>query len=276
MTFAYALTSQAASLVAGSYTVPVGAGPADSTRVYLGDGRLDRVYTFTSSNAVTLQIDLGSAKAVNAWAVLNHNFNSLGGGTCKIDAADDVAWTTNIVAIKAASTFATTAPKHKDAVFQFASATKRVWRLTFTNVTTGSVTIGEVFAVAATTQLTRGMVDGSGEDESIISSAVEMQYGSKQQLFFSGPIRQKTFRSQDYTESQKNELATLFRSTLGPVTPFLWIESYEATSSAAAAAEQDCILGRLELPNFRWSWTDYNLTQPPELIIRALTRGRGA
>jgi hypothetical protein len=237
---------------------------------------MDSQYTFTSSNAVTLQIDLGSAKTVSAWAVLNHNFNSLGGGTCAISAADDVAWTTGVTTIKAASTFATSAPKHKDSVFQFASATKRVWRLTFTNVTTGAVKIGEVFGVSATTQLTRGMTDGSGEEERYVQSEIEMQYGGTQTLFFAGPIRKKIFRPQDYTESQRDELLALWRAVKGSVSRFLWIESYEATALAAAATEQDCIFGRLKLPSFRWSWTDYNLTQPAELEIESDGRERGA
>jgi len=276
MTFAYGITNQASGLAAAAFTIPVGAGSLDASRLYFGDGRMDRLYTFTASNAVTLQIDLGSAKAVSAWAVLNHNFNSLGGGTCKIDAADDVAWTTNIVAVKAASTFATTFPKNKDAVFQFASTTKRVWRLTFTNVTTGAVKIGEVFAIAATTQLSRGMTDGSGERGRFVSGTVELQSGGTQKILFGGPIRRKIFRSQDYTAAQKDELLTLWNATKGDISRFLWIESYEATATAAAAAEQDCIFGRLMLPEFGWSWTDYNLTQPDELVIESEVREWGS
>ena len=60
------------------------------------------------------------------------------------------------------------------------------------------------------------------------------------------------------------------------MTPFLWIESYEAVSTAAAVTEQDCIFGRLRLPEFEWSWVDYNLTQPPELTIASEGRERGA
>lgn len=276
MTFAYGTTNRATGLAASAFTVTTGAGPTDSTRLYLNDGRVDLQYEFTSSNAVTLQIDLGSAKTVSAWAVLNHNFNSLGGGTCKIDAADDTAWTTNVVAIKAASTFATTFPKEKDSVFQFASATKRVWRLTFTNVTTGAVKIGEVFGVSATTQLSRGQTDGSGESGKFVRGVVEMANGGVRTVLFGGPIRRKTFRAQDYTESQKNELLTLWNATKGDVLRFLWIESYEATALAAAATEQDCIFGRLLVPEFTWSWTDYNLTQPSELVIEAEPREWGS
>lgn len=276
MTFAYGITNRATGLAAAAFTIPVGAGPATDTRLYLNDGRMDQQYTFTASNAVTLQIDLGSAKTVTAWAVLNHNFNSLGGGTCKIDAADDVAWTTNIVAIKAASTFATTVPKHKDAVFQFASATKRVWRLTFTNVTTGAVKIGEVFGVSATTQLTRGMTDGSGESERVVSVDVGLANGARRSVFFGGPIRKKTLRFQDYTTADLVELQTLWRATRGNTARFLWVESYEATALAAAATEQDCIFGAFLNQEYKWSWTDYNLTQPDELVIESEVREWGA
>lgn len=277
MGFAYATTNQATGLAASAVTVTTGAGPADDTRLYLFDGKLAGQYTLTAGTTTeVVRINLSSAKAVSAVAILNHNIAALGGGTITIRAATDSGFTTGVVTPKATTTINTTAPKHKDTVLQFASVTKQHWEFTFTHSLSTALKIGELFFAAASTQLTRGQTDGSGERERFITSEVEMQFGQVQSLFLAGPVRTKRIRMQDFTAANLAELQALWRATKGPVTPFLWIESYEAVSTAAAATEQDCIFGRLRLPEFEWSWVDYNLTQPPELTIASEGRERGA
>lgn len=277
MAFAYATTNQLTGLAASAVTVTTGAGPADDTRLYLFDGKLAGQYTLTAGTTTeVMRFDLGSAKAVCAIAVLNHNIAALGGGTITVRAADDSGFTTGVVTPKASTTVNTTAPKHKDTALQFASATKRYWELTFTHSLSTALKLGELFFAAASTQLTRGQIDGSGERESFITADIQMQFGASQSLFFAGPIRSKRLKTQDWRSAERDEALALWRAVKGPVTPFLWLESYEATSTAAAVEQQDCIFGRLKLPEFEWSWTDYNLTQTPELIIASEGRERGA
>ena len=56
----------------------------------------------------------------------------------------------------------------------------------------------------------------------------------------------------------------------------LWLERYEAVSTAAAAAYQDCIFGRFEASRMAWAEPDFNLYSPDSLTIRSLAREIGA
>lgn len=282
MSFAYAVTNALTGLAAASFTP--GSGPSDATRAYLNDGRMDRQYTFTAAaSSNTLVIDMGSATTLRGIAVLNHNLvDSVAPRAITVEAADNSAITVNPVTAKLASTVtddsSDTNPVNKDTVLQFAAVTKRYWRLTFAwDSGTFALKVGEIFAYASSTQLTRGQVDGSGETERIIAPTVEMQNGETRSAFIAGPVRTKHLRSHStLSTSERKELLTLWRLLRGPVTPFLWIESYEATSASALLPEQDCIFGRLMLPDFAWTWTDYNLSQPPEFVLQSLGREVGS
>lgn len=277
MTFAYATTNRLTGLTASAFSVTTGAGPSGATELYLNDGRMDRQYTFTAgTTAETLQIDLGSALAVVGVAILNHNLVALGSASVTITAADDSGFTTGVVTPKAATTLNTTEPKHKDHVLQFASVSKRYWRIAMSHAAATALKIGEVFLLAASTQLTRGMLDGSGESEEIISVGNRMMYGATKSTFFAGPIRSKQMKYQDFTEAQLLELRTLWAAVKGPVTPFLWIESYEAVSTAAASAQQDCIFGQIQDARFAWTFVDSLYRQPPGFDIVSLGREVGS
>jgi hypothetical protein len=282
MSFAYATTNALSSRVAGDFTP--GSGPSDATRAYLNDGRMDRQYVFTAAaSSNTLVIDMGSATTLRGIAILNHNLvDSVAPRYITVEAADDDAITVNPVTAKGSTTVTDdstdTNPVNKDTVLQFAAVTKRYWRLTFAwDSGSFALKIGELFAYAASTQLSRGQVDGSGETERIIAPTVEMQNGETRSAFIAGPVRIKHLRSDStFSTSERKELLTLWRLVRGPVTPFLWIESYEATATSALLPEQDCIFGRLMLPDFAWTWSDYNLSQPPEFVLQSLGREVGS
>lgn len=283
MAFAYATTNALSALSASAFTP--GSGPSDATRAYLNDGRMDRQYVFTAAaSSNTLVIDMGSATTLRGLAILNHNLvDSVAPRTIKIEAADDAAITINAVTAKGTTTVtddgSDTNPTNKDTVLQFAAVTKRYWRLTFAwDSGSFALKIGELFAYASSTQLSRGQVDGSGETERmVVTNPVELQTGDTRFGFLGGPVRTKHLRSDStLSTSERKELLTLWRLLRGPVTPFLWIESYEASASSALLPEQDCIFGRLALPDFAWTWSDYNLSQPPELVIRSLGRELGS
>ena len=275
--FAYATVNRLTGLTASAFSVTTGAGPSGATELYLNDGRMDRQYTFTAgTTAETLQIDMGAAVQCSGFAVLNHNLTALGGGDVTITAADDAGFTVNVITVKAASNISITPPNEKDSVFQFANVTKRYWRIAFTHVSSSSLKIGEVFALGATTTLTRFMVDGSGESEEIISVGQKMLYGETRSTYFAGPIRTKTLRFQEWTTEELAEARTLWRATLGPVNPFIFIQSYEATATAANYEEQEVMFGRLMLNDFNWTYTDHLYRQPPEFVITSLGREAGA
>lgn len=274
MTFAYATVNRFSGLAASAFTFPTGGGPLDASRSYLCDGRMDAQYVFTAYGSTdVIQILFSSPQSLCAIAILNHNLAAIGPGVITITASDDG---TTFTAVKAATTLNTSAPKQKDSVLQFAAVSKQYWRITIGHGLSSGLAIGELYGVGTSTQLSRGQIDGSGESEKMITSVVPMQFGAKKTLFFAGPIRAKKLKVQDFTTAQRDELLTLWRAVKGNVLSFLWIESYEATASAAALSEQDCIFGKLASAEYQWSWTDYLLTQPDELLIEQDGRERGS
>lgn len=258
------------------------AGPSDATLGYFSDARLDKQYAFTArANNNSIVVDFGSAKSVAGIAILNHNLAALdvpANLSILIAGADDNVFTVNVAVWQYAplSTAQIAAPSNKDTVCQFAATSRRYWRVQFAWGGTKTLKIGELYFYGAPTTLTRVQNDGSGETERIISADIEMAYGETRSAFLAGPIRTKHFRGSDYSSSNRDELLTLWRTVKAGVSPFLWVETYEAPSNGSNLTYPDCIFGRLMLPEFAWTWSDYNLTQPPELVLRSLGREVGA
>lgn len=273
MTHAY-VTANAASLLAASAFTGTGL-TADDTRLRLIDGRMDKQVTFTAGTSPGVIIDFGTAVTLRGIAVLNHNLADIGGGYFTVFAADAIDMVTGLVTPKATTLANSTAPKHRDTVLQFASVTKRYWNVYVSLNVSNPLKIGELLPYVSATQLTRGYTDGSSEPEEILSVGAQMQFGEQRDVFMAGPMRHKRMRFQDYTSANNAELMTMWRATRGPVDPLLWIESYEATATAAANAQQDCIYGKLQLNTFEAPFTDYDLVQPPELLLRQKGRGIG-
>lgn len=277
MALAYAVSNALSALAAGAFTFA--AGPADATRLFLTDRRMDKRYATTSnSGGNTLVIDMGSAVSLVGFAVLNSDIAGAGGTpTLRVRAADDSGITTNVITPKSATTLNTSAPRERDHVLQFAAtATKRYWEIAW--VWTGSyqLHIGEIYALTASTQLSRVGIYGSGGGEHYKSVQSQMQYGETRGYFMAGPLRSLTLKWQDWTPSQLNELLAMWRATKGLVTPFIFIPSYEATNTAAAVDQQEVLFGRMMGPgnDFDWTQPDFNLFQPPDVQI--LSAGRQA
>lgn len=278
MAYGYAITNWLQGLAVGTFTFSAGTGGA--TRSRLNDGRMDARYTngALTASGVTIVIDFGSAQTLVGIALLNHNSAvQKTDAAVRVRAADDAAITVNVVVAKAATTLNSTAPKNKDHVLQFAALLKRYWELTFTwtgNV--GNWAIGEIFAINATTQLTRKSIYGGGESEEIKGVQVEFYNGNSKGYFLGGPIRELQLPFADLTLAQREELLALWRATKNGSTPFIWIPSYEATATAAANAEQEVIYGRCQMPVFKWQENDYQLYTGQELVIRSLGREVGS
>lgn len=275
MTHAYVTANAAALLTATTafYETSYFVTPAE--RPYLIDGRMDKQVTFQPDTATTILVDFGAAVSLTGWGILNHNLSDIGGGTILIRAATDSAISTSVVTAKAVTTINPTAPRHRDVVLQFSAVSKRYWSIEVTQNVLSSLKIGELFPYVSATQLTRGYTDGSAEPEEIITVGAQMQFGEQREVFMAGPLRHKRMRFQDYTSANNAELMTMWRATRGPLDPLLWIESYEAVATAAANAQQDCIYGKLQLNSYEAPFTDFDLVQPPELIIRQKGRGVG-
>ena len=280
MSYAYATTNLCSGLAASAFTWATGAN--DSTRSRLNDSRMSSRYVNGSpTTGLTVTIDLGSAIATTGVAVLNHNIGTAAlapsmhvrGGTA---AAAGVV-TAGIVTAKATTTLNTAAPYHKDVVLQYTAVTKQFLEIGFNFTGTAtSFAIGEIWVFNAQTQLTRKSIYGGGEDEEIKSAQVDFYNGGSRSYFQGGPIRSQVLPFADLTLAQRGELATLWRATRGPVTPFLWMDSYEATDTSAAVTEQAVIYGRLEVPAFSWKENDYLLYAPGDLVVRSLGREVGS
>lgn len=280
MSHAYATDNLLAGLVASNITPST--GPSDATRAYLFDGKMSRPFVFTAGTSpLTLVIDFGSAVTLLGMAMLNHNVKALGvaSPTFGVDAADNSGMSTNLVTVKAASAVPTTEPQEKDCVLQFAgNVSKRYWRLIFTWTGGGSyaLQLGELYCYYAKTLLTRGSTWGSGEGEEHRTAAVEFPNGEQEAVYFGGPLRETRLTFADLNATALNELRTLKNATRAQTVPFLWIPSYEATATAAAATEQDCIFGRVQEAKWEWTQDDFGIYQPPQLRIRSRGREVGA
>lgn len=265
------------SLSASAFTVSP--GPNDSTRSRLNDKRLDRTFAVTASGpGVTIVVDLGSAQAVDTVAILNHNLADLGSSqTITVQGATDAAITTGVVTV-GTITLSATASRTKDSCLSFATTTKRYWQFEFDWTSgTEALTLGELVMGVATT-LSRGEQDGSGETERVRAPTVELSNGGTRGIFLAGPVLQRSLIFSDFTPTQLATLRTLWRDCKGPSVPLLWCESWSAASVPAAPteAQQECIYGHLEMPDFAWRWSDWQLVKPPDLVIRSQGREVGA
>lgn len=243
----------------------------------LNDGVIDSLAASAASAQASgqyLTIDLGSSQALVGFALLNHNLAS-GACTVEVRATDDVAWGSYVTA-KAASTIVTAAPNQKDTALQFASVTKRYWRIIFVHTGTKIVTLGEVLALSAITSLSRHSVYGDGETERYVLNRNESKTGNIRSTFLAGPLRSKSLPFRDLQgTSQRDELLTMWRATKGGNSNLLWLEFIESTATAATAAAQECLWGKLE-PTFTWTQDDFNLYTPSGLVLTGQGREVGS
>lgn len=283
MSHSYAVTNKCAALAAAAFTPT--SGPSDDTRLYLGDGKMGLQYVFTAAASTNkLVIDFGSAVNLAGIAILNSNIASATSPTVLVENASDAAITTDTQTPKATTTLNTTAPSHKDHVLQMAwsdpengATARRYWRITWAWTGTFTLKVGEIFAYGpSTTVLTRINVDGSGGREDYIVASNQMQYGETRANFRAGPIRQKAMRFADLTSANLTELRTMWSAVGGPTTPLLWAESHENASTAAAAAQQECIYGLLAEASFGWHSENALYQHDGGFVLRSLGREVGS
>jgi len=276
MSYAYAIANKLAGLSASAFTWAT--GPSDATRLYLNDGSMEAQMVCgsrASNNSVV--IDLGSAMSIAGVAILNSNIAEASVPTMLIEAADNSAITTNAVTPKSGTTLNLSAPNQKEHVLQFSAVSKRYWRITWGWGGSFNLKVGEIFLYAAPTVFTRTAVYGGlSEEEEIITADSQGQNGAHRAAFIAGPIREKRFAFADWTESEKNELFTFWRATRGPVTPALFIQSYETGSAAAAVAQQECLFGKFEKARLKWNLTDFTIYGTDEMVLRSLSREVGS
>lgn len=277
---AYAYSNVLTGLAAGSFTW---SNTTTTNRAYVNDGRMDKrqVVDASAASGINVIIDLGAALTLVGFGILNSNAAvQKDDAAVLVEASSASDFGSDVNTAKAATTlYSATSPRNKDHVLQFVGLSKRYWRLTWT--WTGNVTdfaIGELFAYTAggLEQLTRRSVYGSGETREAIVAQSQMQYGETRGLFLAGPVRQLDLQWDDLNASERDELYTMHVASNFGATPFLWVESYEASALAAAVAEQECIYGRLTAPRFQWSQKDFGIYQPGGFSIRSLGREAGA
>jgi hypothetical protein len=277
---AYSVTNALSGLAASAFTWSNG---ATTSRSYLNDNRMDRRMVIGSSVAsgVNVVIDLGSAQALMGFAILNSNAAAQkSDATVRVRGADDAGISVNVVTAKAASTLYAPSipPRNKDHVLQFAAVTKRYWELTWT--WTGNVTnfsIGELWAYAAATQLSRRSVYDSADGKKFFTASEQFQVGERRGVFLGGPQRSLELAWSDLSSTERDELDTMWGLVNGDVAPFLFIPSYEATATAGASSEQDCVFGRLEDSELVFQNPDFGRYAPRKaFVVRSAGREAGA
>lgn len=269
---AYATTNLLTGLAGGSFTWSAGS-PTNVTNA--NDGRMDQVVTLSSvASTVNVIIDLGSAKTVNAIALLNTNIASAAAPTIQIDSADDAAFTVNHVTNKAATTPNAQSPQDREHVLQFAALSKRYWKVTWAWTGSFALSVGEIY-FANTVQPARYTAFGDKERPEYLVDAFRGYTGESRRLFLAGPIRTKTLRFEDLSTSDRDDYATAMASTKGGALPILFCYLYEATSTAAPTANQDCLFGVIESPAAEWTGFDYQRYNLGQLVITSYARDVG-
>jgi len=276
---AYSVTNLLEGLAATAFTW---SNAATTNRSFLNDGRMDRRMVIGASVAsgITLVIDLGSALAVSGFAVLNSNVAvQKTSATLRVRAADDAGISVNVVTAKAASTlYSSSTPRNKDHVLQFASVTKRYWELTWTwsapNVT--NFAIGELWAFSASTALSRRTIYGSGEGKKMFTASTPFETGERRGLKLGGPQRGLSLRWSDLSPSERDELDVMWSAVEANIAPFLWIDSRETVATAAAAAEQNCVFGRLDEDEVDFANHDFDRHDFAGFRLRSAGREAGA
>lgn len=252
---------------------------SDTNNAFLEDGLMDKLWEAETSpsGGISVVIALSGASEVNCIAVLNSNVAGMSGTpTLKVEGADDSAFTTNAVTVKAASTLNITGAQlhRKDHVLQFTATTKQYWRLTWTWTGTAQLKVGEI-VLGKSTALSRAIVYGNTEGAIIKKTSVESATGGIRSHFLAGPIKTRTLPFEDLDEDEQEELLTMYLDSNGGATSMLWIEEYEATSTAADADHQRCIFGKLEEDRFTWDNFDFGRSTPSALTIRSHGREAG-
>lgn len=266
MSSGYAITNLLTGLAATAFTW---SSAFTTGRSRLNDGVMDEVAAGSSSaqaSGQTLVVDLGSAQAVVAIALLNHNL-ATGACTVRVRAADDAAITTNVVTAKAATTINTSAPYEKDTVLQFPSVTKRYWEFTFVHTGTKTVRLGELLFFGAVTTLTRQTIYGAGESERFFLNKIEGQVGHVRSTYLGGPARTMRLPFKDLRgTSERNEIMTMWRTAQGGNKNLLYIEDIDSVSTAGDAESQQCLWGKLQ-QELGWAQSDYLLFDPDNALV---------
>lgn len=275
---AYVTSNAFAGLAATAFTW---SNAATANRAYLNDDRMDQrmLVSASAASGISLVINMGSAQALVGIAVLNSNCAvQKTDATLRIRGADDAAITTNVVTAKAASTlYSSVLPRNKDHVLQFSAVTKQYWELLWT--WTGNVTnfsIGEVFAIATKTSLSRRSIYGSAEGKRMFTARDQFQTGDSRGLKQGGPQRIIDLLFTDLNPSARDELDTMWSSAEANVGKLLWIDSAEANATAASATEQNCIWGNLEEAELMFDQGDFDLHNIRPLRVSSAGREAGA
>lgn len=254
---------------------------ASTNRSYLNDGRIDRRFVVGASVAsgISVIIDTFNATTYTGVAVLNSNCAvQKTDATLKVEASALSDFSADVNLVKAASTlYSATYPRNKDHVLQFTGFSRRYWRLTWT--WTGTVTnfsVGEIFLFTALTTLSRRSIYGSGEGKKMWTASEQFMTGERRGLKLGGPQRMLDLQFSDLSESERDELDLMWSRADGNASPLLWVDSYEATAIAAAAAEQNCVFGRLDDDELFFQNPDFGRHQPSGFKVRSAGREAGA
>jgi hypothetical protein len=273
MAHGYAVTNAASGLAATAFTFT---SMTASNKQFLNDAAMDGVCSATSAATTrSIDIDLGSARALVGVALLNHNMAGWDAPAIGVYAADDAAFSVNFATAKNGSFITQAAPEDRDCILQFPSVTRRYWRLEFESGATEALRLGELMLLSSITSLSRLKAYGWSEAEEYVSNRAAMRTGNARASFLAGPIRSKRLPFVDMQgASQREELMAMWRAAKGDVTPLLWVEYIESTTAGGSAAGQECLWGKLQ-PSLSWRETDYTLYDVDALELRGLGRDVG-
>lgn len=271
---AYCVANAFAGLPESSIVPSAG---SSTNRGRMVDGRVDRQWdtgVIGASWTLTVVFDYGSAISLVGIAALNHNGTDALPITMRVRAADDAAISVGVVTPWAAVNMRAT-----NAVAAFSATSKRYWEVRWVSgVTPTSFKIGELFAMATATQLSRHVVYGSGGEQLFKTNFAESPTGRLMGGKLSGPLKARHLVWEDLSAANLLELETMHAAANGNGRDLFWVEHWDpaGTSGLTADQRQECYYGRFLEDRLRHAVTDYDLYGGVQLTLREQTRGVGA
>ncbi len=180
---------------------------------------LDLWKSSAATNAQTLKIDLGSAKACDFLALGSYNWSGMTTVSLQVDNADNPAFTSPVDVLPAANPFAS-AP----VVSTFSSLTKRYWRILFTNTNSivpqaGLLLLGSQLALTQTYDWDFNI----GDKEFTTNKRASIE-GTIRTVRLGGGRGKHTFKISLTNDAFRTSWQALCAKTYGSANPFFWAD----------------------------------------------------
>lgn len=222
-------------------------------------------------------LDVGAGNAISCFAILNSNIATLSGARMELYANNDPTFSSGTIIAKALTTFSNTGGR-LDHVVVFPAVTARYWKPVWVwNGGSFSMTFGELWLGSLTTLPRAVGQSHNGRASMYKSIKVTTMSGDERGHSVAGPITRRAVSVPDMSDTDRDAWQTFFDDCRGGTRPTLWVENVNQVQTAASAAEQECLYGKLEQQLLADTESEPGRHEPAgRLSIRSFSRGVGA